>query len=130
MSAAEARRRAVHWAASRCHEIGLDLVDDPDDLAAWTELGRIAAGIRSAAATRAVAGMGALAETLVDVADRRVIDERVARELETAVTRLLVLSERASQVLDGPTWDEVEHTASMVPSVADDCARANLLADQ
>ncbi len=118
MSTPEAWRVAVQWAVSRSHEIVMYLINSPDDLDAWAELARITAGIRAAATTRAVDEMSDLAETLVEIAQRRVLDDRVAQDLETAATRLLVLSERASQS-ESPTWRQDEDAPWRVPSGTD-----------
>lgn len=108
MNTPEDRRTAGPWAASRSHEIVMHLIDAPDDLEAWQELERISDGIRAAASTRAVDEISGLADTLIEFADRRVMDGRVAQDVETAVARLLVLSERASQVTDPAMWPEDE----------------------
>lgn len=121
MNTPEDRRTAGPWAASRSHEIVMHLIDAPDDLEAWQELERISDGIRAAASTRAVDEISGLADTLIEFADRRVMDHRVAQDVETAVTRLLVLSERAAQVTEPAMWREDEG-APVGVLIADHCS--------
>lgn len=96
MSTPAAWRTAMDYAASRSHDIVMYLLNAPDDVEGWAELARIASAIRRAAAAREIEEMGGVADLLVDIAHSRVMDDDVSREIEAALTRLLVLTERAS----------------------------------
>jgi hypothetical protein len=91
---------AVQRTARKSQQLVAYLFNGPDDPAAWAELARLTAAIRRAAARHGLDELERVAASVATIAAAGVIDGPTAAELDAAMDRLLVLTDRASQALE------------------------------